>query len=250
MKVVLFLLALLSAALSAPVAMAEDHSAIHTTHHPAPLPTIEGAVATDGSFHNGTALVPLWKELLAEGVWYHSQGRNIGFGGVGYAFRPHNSVILIPSLYGVRGNQEHDEVALGFRAIVETRRVLADLGIIRTFGGQNGEDHDVFVDPSHVSARLGRLQTGYAVEFFRHIGESRVVETHSKTTHNLAATTSPTIAHSSAHKTDEWLHGPRIGWELNKRTHFFYAALYKGDGHWEHKTGITFFFADLFRKKK
>lgn len=247
---VLFTLVLLCAALTFSVFASDHGSPAHQTSHPAPLPTLEVAAATDGGFGNGAVLAPVWKGIVAEGLWYHSQGRNIGFGGVGYQFRPHHSVIIIPSLYGVRGNQEHDEVALGFRAIVETRRVLADLGIIRTFGGQNGEDHDVFVDPSHVSARLGRLQTGYAVEFFRHIGESRVVETHSKTTHNLAATTSPTIAHSSAHKTDEWLHGPRIGWELNKRTHFFYAALYKGDGHWEHKTGITFFFADLFRKKK
>ena len=241
----------LCATLFFPVALAEDHSVNHATTHPAPLPTIEAAAASDGSFGNGAVLAPVWKGFVAEGLWYHSQGRNIGFGGAGYAFRPHNAIIIIPSIYGVRGNGEHDAVALGFRSIVETRRMIADLGFIRTFGGKNGEDHDLFVDPSHVSARIGKLQAGYVVEFFRHIGEeSHVIETHSKTTHLLTTIALPTPSHSSAHKTDEWLHGPRIGWELNKHAHIFYAALYKGDGHWEHKVGTTFFLADLFRKKK
>lgn len=249
MKSVLFSLAL-CAVLSFPVFASDSESQAHQVSHPAPIPTLESAAATDGSFGNSTALVPVWKGLVAEGLWYHSQGRNIGFGGVGYAIRPHHSAILIPSVYGVRGNGEHDTMALGFRAIVETRRVLADIGILRTFGGKNGEDHDLLVDPSHISARIGKLQAGYAVEFFRHIGESHVTETHNKTTYHLAAATSPTIAHSSTHKTDEWLHGPRIGWELSTRVHMFYAALYKGGNHWEHKLGTTFFFADMFRKKK
>lgn len=235
---------------SASLALAENHSVNHKTTHTVPLPTTETAAAADGSFGNGTALVPVWKGLIAEGLWYHSQGRNIGFGGVGYAIRPLNSIILIPSLYGVRGNGEHDAVALGFRVIMETRLFIGDLGLIRTFGGKKGEDHDLFVDPSHLSLRINRLQAGYAVEFFRHIGESQTIKTHSETAYHFTAAGPSTPTHSKPHKTDELLHGPRIGWKINKHAHLFYAALFKANGLWEHKIGTTFFFEHIFRKKK
>lgn len=230
MQKVLFILAL-CAVLILPVFASDSESQAHQTYHPTPLPTIETAAATDGSFGNSTVLVPIWKGIVAEGLWYHSQGRNIGFVGGGYAFRPHHSVILLPSIYGVKGGKwEHDTVALGFRTLVETRRYLADISVIRTFGGKNGEDHDVFVDPSHISARIGKIQAGYAVEFFRHTGNGN--------------------GHSAHSNGNELLHGPRVGWEASSRMHLFYAALYKGGNHWEHKTGVAFFFADLIRKKK
>ena len=209
-----------------PVAMAEESSANHTT---IPLPTLEVAAAADGSFGNGTLMLPIWKGLLAEGVWYHSQERNVGFAGVGYAFRPRPWLVIVPSLYGVRGPQEHDKFGIGGRFLVEKPWIVADVGIIQTLGGKTGEDHDIFLDPSHLSARVGRLQIGYAAEFFRH-------------NHSVPQISHLPLALAVTHPTNEVLHGPRIGWELNRRMQFFYLTLYKGDGHWEHKGGSIFFF--------
>lgn len=252
MKSVLFSLAL-CVVLILPVFASDSESPAHQTTHPAQLPTLEIARTTDGNFSNEAILIPLWKGFLVEGVRYYSQGRNIGFGGVGYAFRPHNTVILVPSLYGVRGNTEHDRFALGFRAIVEAEWVMADISVIRAFGGRKGEDRDLFMDPSHVSIRLprvkrfGRPQIGYAGEFFRHIGESHVAETHPgvKIAHGLAR--AATVS-TPSHKTDEWPHGPRVGWEFDKWIHISYSRL--NNGKTEHKITTSFFFADLLRKKK
>ncbi len=214
------------------------------SEHPnvAHAPTLEFAGASNGSFGNAATFLPVWKLAVASALWYHAQGREVGFVGIGLQVRPKPHIALIPSLYAMRGGDTTDKAALGFRAIIETKYLISDVNVIRAFGDRRAGTHDVFIDPSHVSVRIKQLQIGYAIEFFRHLG---------KTKSALLPESQPQAVASSdgKHSKNALLHGGRIGWELRHWVHVFYLPLYEGHGKMEHKFGMSVLLEEFLKKK-